>query len=179
MPNFWPPKQTPQPLRSPAQPPASHIFPLVQLHSSKNSSRPSRFLPVGNPGLASVPRTHFTLPGPYSQNLGASTPRAHALTQLGDPRPAYVTLPQTGSTDTDPAVPASGSSSNGLPKRTLRTDAMPLPGLERGAVPHHAGFQKGEKGHLTKSRAEESGCHPTKEKQCEFGGIFYDNQQKR
>ncbi|DAA18296.1 TPA: hypothetical protein BOS_19411 [Bos taurus] len=122
--------------------------------------------------------THFTLPGPYSQNLGASTPRAHALTQLGDPRPAYVTLPQTGSTDTDPAVPASGSSSNGLPKRTLRTDAMPLPGLERGAVPHHAGFQKGEKGHLTKSRAEESGCHPTKEKQCEFGGIFYDNQQK-
>ena len=135
MPNFWPPKQPPQPLRSTAQPPASHIFPLVQLHSSKNTSRPSGLLPVGNPGLASVPRTHFTLPGPYSQNLGASTPRAHALTQLDDPRPAYVTLPQTGSTDTDLAVPASGSSSNRLPKRTLRTDAGPPPWARAGRSP--------------------------------------------
>lgn len=135
MPNFWPPKQPPQPLRSTAQPPASHIFPLVQLHSSKNTSRPSGLLPVGNPGLASVPRTHFTLPGPYSQNLGASTPRAHALTQLDDPRPAYVTLPQTGSTDTDLAVPASGSSSNRLPKRTFRTDAGPPPWARAGRSP--------------------------------------------
>lgn len=133
----------PIPRSSPRPPPPlqEHFLPSRTPPRRKTPASPRFPDTLNSPG---APQS-----GPWSHN--PTSPSAHALTHRGHLRPAYLTLHQTSSTDTGPAVPASGFSSSRLPKRTLGTDAGPPPRVRVGRSPPDRRTRKREKCHFPKA----------------------------